>query len=528
MREAVRRLPLVALAVLAAMSPVGAANPRVTLTVTNATAEEALRRLSEAAGISARLYQQDGGRVPAAPLIQERFTFAWSDVTFARAVREVCERYNLRPSRTAGGYVLYPGFQAPPPAPKRVGLFEKDGIRFYARSVSIYENRQLAFDGGDGNSSSGLQVTLGAELGDGDAEVLAGLQHVVARDDLGNVVGQRGGDYLGSYSDGGLLPDEWTGTVSIPMVHPRAKKLTWLEGDLMRFRKVQAVRVEMALPPIARVTEKRVGDAVFLLTRYQATPQAAAPEEDDALFPRANAGQGGPSMRVRVYTPAGSGLRSRWGGWGMHPYLVTASGRIYTPMVTQSSSGSDGNVAISQSNLTFPAPTDPPAKLVWELVDRSDPVKWMTVRLTDIPLPQPLPFNPAAVRPQPRPGTGEGGGEHPFFERGGGTLLNRVAAPGGAANGTLDLGLAPREGAGFGPVRWLQLEVLDGLAKLESVKPGAYRVVRRFRARSGALPPGEGKWTNEDVQVTLTAGKAAEPAALQWTVTPKAPPKPKR
>jgi len=510
----------------AAVAPVGAANPRITLSVAEATAQETLLRLSEAADVVVRLYEQPVR--PGAPARPEaRASFTWKDVPFSKAVREVCERYQLRPSRTAGGYVLFPGPQAPLPEPKRVGLFERDGMRFFARSVQIYENRQLAFDGGDGHASSGLQVSISADLGGGDSEKLAGFTNVVARDDLGNVVGQRG-DTPSGYGDGGLLPDEWSTTVSIPMVHPKATRLTWLEGDLMAYRTVKALRVEIPLPPPpGKLVEKRAGDAAFFLSRWQATPDPTAPEEDDQLFPVANRGAGGPSMRVRVYTPAGSGLRSRWGGWGMHPYLVTESGKIFTSTATSTSSGSDGNVMITQSNLTFPQLPDAPAKLVWDLVERADPVKLFTVRLTNIPLPPTLPFNPAAARPQPAPNRAPGGGTHPFHDRAGGSVISRVALPGGVGvNGELDLGLAPRQDTGFGPLRWVQLEVTDGVARLENVRPGAYRLMRRFRPRDGAQLPAAGRWTHEDVQITVTAGAAAEPAPLTWTVGPPAPPKP--
>jgi hypothetical protein len=87
----------------------------------------------------------------------------------------------------------------------------------------------------------------------------------------------------------------------------------------------------------------------------------------------------------------------------------------------------------------------------------------------------------------------------------------------GVRSGKLDLGLALRGAAGWGPVRWIQVDVTDGEARLGDVKPGAYKVVRRFVPRDGELPPGV-RWINGEAQASVAAGKELRLPALEWTL----------
>jgi hypothetical protein len=172
----------------------------------------------------------------------------------------------------------------------------------------------------------------------------------------------------------------------------------------------------------------------------------------------------------------------------------------------------------------FPGLEERPRKLVWEVIERSDPVKLFTFRMADIPLPAPLEFNAKAVAPNP-------GVQAPpdrlFYAKGGGILVSRILVAGKpAGNGILDVGMAEKRGPEWGPLRWTQVEVLDGIARLDDLKAGVYRVVRRFRAKEGVLPEG-GKWTNEDLQVALSDGKEATPSPLHWAVVPSKPAPPR-
>src|SRR5262249_48336865 len=157
-----------------------------------------------------------------------------------RALRQLCARYHLEPVPAIGGYCLNParapGAPAPPPAP--VGLFEKPGVRMFARSIAIYQNvsRQMQFPLGvadlQGNSSMSLSVE--GLWPEGDGEAVAGVENVTAMDDLGNLLqsNPRNGGFGLFFHSSGTFPDEWTAEISFPGPHSRARKLRWVEGDL--------------------------------------------------------------------------------------------------------------------------------------------------------------------------------------------------------------------------------------------------------------------------------------------------------
>src|SRR5262245_20912034 len=101
------RLPFLALAALplwAVVEPARAENPKVSLKVVDVTPAEAIARLSSASGIRVDLpaSQPFGGAGLSAA--DQKVSFDWTDMTFARALRQFCEKYNLRPNRRPGGY----------------------------------------------------------------------------------------------------------------------------------------------------------------------------------------------------------------------------------------------------------------------------------------------------------------------------------------------------------------------------------------------------------------------------------------
>src|SRR5437870_4442617 len=89
---------LPALATLAL--PAAAANPRISLKVENATCAEAAAALGKAAGIPVELYrppQQEGAPAPKPnPVLDEKASFDWTNIRFAQALRQLCERYHLQ------------------------------------------------------------------------------------------------------------------------------------------------------------------------------------------------------------------------------------------------------------------------------------------------------------------------------------------------------------------------------------------------------------------------------------------------
>jgi hypothetical protein len=493
--------------------PVEAENPRVSLKVAGATAVEAAAQLSQAAGVPLQVY----GNGP-----EERAGFDWTNVSFGRALRQLCEKFNLQPTRQAGGYALQPA-PAPGPPPKRVGLVEKDGARLYVRGISVTDKRSVNFGGEAGGwDDSQMALQLFAEMGDRDAEAVEGVRNVRARDDLGNLLTSDPSreSYSGAY--GAQYPDEWSGSVALPPPNPRAKKLQTVEGDLMVYRSVKALRVEIPLPPREKSVRKEAGDWLIVVSQYEASHQE--PDDDDAGLPNlgARVGATGPAMRVRTYYPLKARVSWR-GGVGWHPNLVSASGRVYQPILSGGIGAGNGQLTLSDSRLVFPQLDSPPAKLVWNLIQKDDPARLFSFRMTDVPLPGPPGAANPAPAPRPASPAAPGGAlnpDHPFYGLGGGVLVNRVRIGERAAGeGTLQLGLALKRGAEWGPVRWMETEVdADGLARIENVKPGSYRLARVYRPSHPPLgwTPSAGRWQGGDAPITVLAGKEAVIPPLQW------------
>jgi hypothetical protein len=65
-----------------------------------------------------------------------------------------------------------------------------------------------------------------------------------------------------------------------------------------------------------------------------------------------------------------------------------------------------------------------------------------------------------------------------------------------------------------------------GQARLEQIKPGVYQVTRVFRVKKEALPlKAGGRWQNNEVVVTVAAGKEVSVPPLVWASPPPASPK---
>src|SRR3954451_6280871 len=114
-------LPALVLAA-AGGSPGRSENPRISLKLENVTPAEAAAQLGRAAGLRVDFPGTFGAALPEPA---ERASYDWTNTSFARALRQLCEKYNLRPSRLPGGYALYPAFNAPAAPLKRSGIVEK-------------------------------------------------------------------------------------------------------------------------------------------------------------------------------------------------------------------------------------------------------------------------------------------------------------------------------------------------------------------------------------------------------------------
>jgi hypothetical protein len=172
----------------------------------------------------------------------------------------------------------------------------------------------------------------------------------------------------------------------------------------------------------------------------------------------------------------------------------------------------------------FPGMEEPPVKVTWNLIAKERPERLFSFRMTDIPLPEPGVFVPRRTVPPRIVRSGPAPPNRPFYEAGGGTLVTRVQIGGKpAGEGTLQLGLAPKEGSGWGPTRWLDMDVAgDGIGRLADVKPGTYRVLRVFRPRQVPKTDGvvRGRWLGGEVDVVVAAGKESGGPVLQWVTLP--------
>lgn len=542
-----RPLTLLGAALLLAASAAQAANPRITLSVSEARLPEVLTALGKAAGVPLDLYSSPASTVirlrRADGLQDERASFTWNNVPFAQALREVCGKYHLRPSRTNAGYTLYPQAAAAPlPLPARLtGLYEKEGFRLFAKSISVYQNDRRSLDfvgnGANNNGTASMSLALQGLWETGDTDAIAGLQNVVAKDDRGTLLESRAnGGALVFISDlTGTYPDEWSTNLTFDTPHPAAKKLASVEGDLFVYRSVKRLHAEVPVPYEGKYARANLGDQTLIVSGYKLIPKEE-PEEEDLNIPGLP-GPGpqflsrnnlhGPSFRIRTFGPpeANPGLRLfRSSRSNATPFAVGASGKLYRSQSTGGfSSWSNNGIQGTDTTLIFPGMEEPVVKLVWDTVQKEDPVKLFTFRLTDIPLPAgaglpvPLPNRKPQLRPLPADA-------RPFFDADGGTLTTRVVIAGKpVTEGTLALGLAEKNGGSF---RWVNVDIQpDGTARLENLKPGAYRLMRVYRPKAGA-PTGPGRWTDAELTVQITADKETAAAPLAW-IAGTAPDKPK-
>ncbi len=515
---------VVAVLVTMVGAPAGADNPRVTLSVRNATVSEAAAALSQATQIPLRVFsdqdQFDGPARPPAPPAQPkgpRASFEWKDTPFSTALRELCKKYTLHPGRgMGGGYMLHPLFQAPEvPAPgKPVGLVEKGAVSMSVAATRVGINRMLRFDGqGEEMDDSHLAVEIVGRVKDGDAEAIAGLRNITALDDLGNrLVANVDGMDRNVFSP--AYPDEWSGHLMFAGPHPRARKLVWLRGDVLHYRVQKTSRFQIDLPAPGKTVTRQAGDVAVRIIEFDPAPKRAADlpaEIDEPPVP-------GAVLKLEIALPGDGGVPMPEDPGQMAPLLIDENGTVYDPMTF---SGNGGPGGIYHIECTYAKSPVKLVKAAFCIVQRSVPEKLFSFEMRDIPLPPEKPFLPHRLPtpPRPEPGGPESGPDHPFYSRGGGTLVQKVLLKDTPAReGVLAIGLSPQQGKVWGAVRWVNLDVEpNGLVRLPSLKPGVYRVRRVYRPAEGADPPAGGKWEGAEVEVRIVAGKEFTAPALKWT-----------
>lgn len=263
-----------------------------------------------------------------------------------------------------------------------------------------------------------------------------------------------------------------TASVMLADVHPKARGLRALEGELSLYGRAQ--RVQVAVPWPKGNEQPKAASAGIVVTLEEA--------RKDAL---------GLTLKVRVDHPEGTPMSWNFTPRGGPIALLDAEGKPFAGGRLNFMGGSSGNM-YRVYHLQYPGATEVPARVAAIILLRSGGLTTVPFRLERIPLPE----------------YGQSGGEgtnapDPFLDsKSAAALVSRVVVagkPGGP--GTLVLGLRlaekqkepanpgsyyPSSPAGW---RWYELPTdAEGGARLERLRPGKYLIRRYWRPAAGALP----------------------------------------
>lgn len=482
--------------------PVQAYNPRVTLKAEEATGLQLLEKLGQAVGLTFSLPDPQFLQTRELhELLSVAGSYSWDGVRLSRILDELSRRFNIRfHLRQSGHYTVYlqeAAVRARPPEPP-------GGIEVRVMRLGVSTTSTIDLDPVRPPTSSGtisVQFQVDASL----AEVagLAGLDNVVARDDLGNILRTGGLPDFPLGLNGGLTASSYF--VSFADPDPRATRLTWIMGDVLAYPEIRRREVEVPLPIPEGGTTQRIDD--LELNIRQVRVEAQPPDEYGP--------QSAVHVKIEGTIPRDSPLRGR----SAYPefFIRGRSGKVYD---LRSGSGSGGGEGF-RVDASFSKVREPITSLVFFFTIPEEPRRVQSFRLTDIPLPRhavlaalrrtaPPAFRPPAAVPHEPKGMA-------------GLLLRVVSGAGPAGPGLLDVGLALREGDAWGPVRWRQVEVdTRGEARIEALKAGRYRVLRRYRP--GAARPGPGyTWRGEDVELILVEGRTIAAPPLSGSESSPSP-----
>jgi len=385
--------------------------------------------------------------------------------------------------------------------------------RVQVERVSLFETRTLESGAGAQSVQRSCSLTVRLEAASPEAmQAVAGLGvQLWARDSTGLRLNARGPALPSFSAVGGRNESRQLAVLDAP--DRRATRLQSVDGELVLYRTVTPARAEFDLTVPAEGRAVAVGDARMVLQKVELSGDEC-------------------TVRIRVESPAGVVISDRVESLQRAvPVLETRSGvRLRTGTFNTVGGISPQGRAYLEQKLTFRGLQEPPAKLVYDAVLKSDPDRRIAFRLTDVPLPTENPATPApartgvraglapgTVRPgAPLPPAGDAGGA---FHRipparapaalaaaNGGTLAGAVRGiP--SQGGSVAFGLARWEGEGWSAVRWVEALVdAGGTARVAGLRPGRYRVLRSFTP-AGAPAPMAGAWRNGTAVVTVVAGK---------------------
>ena len=349
------------------------------------------------------------------------------------------------------------------------------------------------------------RVAFEVEAPDQDALAFEGIRNITAKDDRGTVLVHDYG-FVFSAVDRGSYPDEWRTGITLTGPHPAARKLEWLEGDLMRAEVFEPVRLETPLPPSGIVSAPG-GISVEILA-FAPTPEIAGGPVGSLR---------GPSIKYRLISPQGTFLYSPYNHSDIVPRLIGASGKSYYPL---QAFGGDGQINADQQlqrefHATLPKLTEPITRAVFTMTRKSGRIKRAHFRMENIPLPTEITLPARSVASSKSSVSPE---QRPLYDRDGGALECKVEINGRPAQeGVLAVGLARLESDAVAAVEWYEAPVDNvGVARISALKAGEYRLMRIYRPKDRMFLTGDGEWKNSEVKVRIRSGRGTEPPTLRW------------
>lgn len=395
---------------------------------------------------------------------------------------------------------------------------EHDGVRLNVGNIAGDSTRQQIFREGCGPvGRRSISLRVGAPVTKEQSIHLAGIRALAAEDDRGTLLvpGSAAAEAgaLGPPAGGAL--SRWRANPSFGAQHPLARRLTWVEGEILRYRTVRQVHLEMPCPTSEQPLTRKEGPVAIRLSRER------SPDRDEVAAPPPPAGGNGALVsyiyRVQLSFPTGAIQPSPDGRFGPtmpRPKLVDRTGRVVDAGFLLDNTGSGRYT--QRPVIRLSPPPLPPAEVakltvVWDYTERAQPEPWFRFRLRDVGLPaldRVLP-PPAAVGPftrvpdPPQPATT-------------GSLAVRVRSGGRpVTEGFVVVGRRDMRGASLGPVRWYEALLTDvGFARFPNIPAGRYRIQVRYRppqVKRGAVAasrPSLDRTTETEAEVT--PGKQAE------------------
>jgi hypothetical protein len=467
------------------------AAPRLTLRLERATFHETLQRLQVFYGWQISATDDAGREGYQAPPNSRRAGFEWKEATVGTVFRDVARAYGETPRMTGADSVLF----QPGPLPA-VGLaVTREGVEITLRRVEQSERRTQAIGTGSPETTRTVALSMTLRPLEGDPEALFGLDRLRARDDTGTELQPDSPDLQRGFpADPGSLPDEWPVTVRFRGGGARARRLEWVEGEVVLYRAARTYRVELPLPLTNPAQEWSAGAARLLSVSVE------------------KSGNGLLGSYVAAW-PRGVVLTA---STGKPPGFLQPSARLRSGVLARLSTTFSG-VSVDERGeqsarmeLAPQALPEEPVALVWDLVVKADPERRIPFRLSQVP----LPLAPAESARNPGPGLRNAA---PPARATKGSVLLQVLPLQGPRAGELAVGLARKRGGAWGPVRWTTLETDErGGAQLDGVEPGVYQIHLSFRPRDarGNLGPETPLVIPGSPTITVAAGKTARaPAA---------------